>query len=53
MIRADFYRQGDGVHESFTALMIVSSVDLDPDQPGIQNVWVQGVGCGEALVNFN
>ncbi len=53
VMRADFYRAGDGTHESFTALMIVSADDLDPDQPGIQNVWVQGVGCGEAFVNFN
>lgn len=53
VMRADFYRQGDGVNESFTALMIVSSTDLDRDQPGIQNIWVQGVGCGEAAVHFN
>lgn len=53
VMRADFYRQGDGVNESFTALMIVSANDLDPDRPGIQNLWVQGVGCGEAFVNFN
>jgi hypothetical protein len=48
VIHADFYRAGDGTHESFQANMIVSGSDLDPDQPGIQNVWVQGVGCGEA-----
>lgn len=53
VMRADFYRQGDGVNESFTALMIVSATDLDPDRPGVQNIWVQGVGCGEANVNFN
>ena len=52
VMRADFYRQGDGVNESFTALMIVSAHDLDPDRPGTQNLWVQGVGCGEAIVNF-
>jgi len=50
---ADFYRQGDGVDESFTAKMFVSAVDEAPDLPGIQNVWIQGVGCGEAIVNFN
>jgi len=53
VMQADFYRQGDGVNESFTALMIVSAEDLDPDQPGTQNVWVQGVGCAEAIVNFH
>lgn len=52
VMQADFYRAGDGVDESFTAKMIVSAVDLDPDQPGIQNIWIQGVGCGEATVKF-
>jgi len=52
VMSADFYRAGDGVNESFTAAMIVSAVDLDPSQPGIQNVWIQGVGCAEANVNF-
>jgi hypothetical protein len=50
---ADFYRQGDGVNESFTAHMFVSEVDEAPDLPGIQNVWIEGVGCGEAIANFN
>jgi hypothetical protein len=50
---ADFYRQGDGNDESFTAQMIVSETDLDPVAEGVQNVWVQGVGCGTAIVNFN
>jgi hypothetical protein len=53
VIKADFYRQGDGVNESFKALMIVSAEDLDRDEPGIQNIWIQGVGCGEAIVNFH
>jgi len=50
---ADFYRQGDGNDESFTAKMIVSNSDLAADIPGVQNVWIQGVGCGSATVNFN
>jgi hypothetical protein len=49
---ADFYRQGDGVDESFTAHMFVSSGDEAPDLPGIQNVWIEGVGCGTANANF-
>ena len=49
---ADFYRAGDGIHESFQANMIVSDHDLDPALPGNQNVWVQGVGCAEARVEF-
>jgi len=50
---ADFYRRGDGTHESFTAHMFVSEVDEAPDLPGIQNVWIEGVGCGHAIANFN
>jgi hypothetical protein len=50
---SDFYRQGDGNDESFTAQMIVSDTDLDPVADGIQNVWIQQVGCGTAIVNFN
>ena len=53
VLLADFYRQGDGNDESFTAKMIVSDVDIAPDVPGVQNVWIQGVGCGSAIVNFN
>ena len=49
---ADFYRRGDGNNESFKAHMFVSEVDLAPDIPGIQNIWIQGVGCGTAIVNF-
>jgi hypothetical protein len=50
---ADFYRQGDGNIESFTAHMFVSEVDEADDIPGIQNVWIEGVGCGHAIANFN
>ena len=49
---ADFYRQGDGNIESFTAHMFVSEVDQATDLDGIQNIWIQGVGCGEAIANF-
>lgn len=49
---ADFYRQGDGNVESFTAHMFVSAVDQAPDLDGIQNIWIQGVGCGEAIATF-
>jgi hypothetical protein len=50
---ADFYRQGDGNVESFTAHMFISAVDQAPDLDGIQNIWIQGVGCGEAIANFS
>jgi hypothetical protein len=53
VLLADFYRAGDGNDESFTAQMIVSDRDIAPDIPGVQNLWVQGVGCGTAIVNFN
>jgi hypothetical protein len=53
VLLADFYRAGDGNDESFTAQMIVSDGDLAPNVLGIQNIWIQGVGCGTAIVNFN
>jgi hypothetical protein len=52
-LAADFYRQGDGDDESFTANMAVSDTDLAPDIPGVQTVWIQGVGCGTGSANFN
>ncbi|HEX3234876.1 MAG TPA: hypothetical protein VHR41_11810 [Gemmatimonadales bacterium] len=53
VLLADFYRAGDGDDESFTAPMIVSESDLAPDLPGLQHLWIQGVGCGSAVVHFN
>jgi hypothetical protein len=53
VLLADFYRAGDGNDESFTGKMIVSTHDLDPETPGVQNVWIEKVGCGTAIVNFN
>lgn len=53
VLLADFYRAGDGNVESFTAQMIVADRDLADNIPGVQNLWVQGVGCGTAIVNFN
>ena len=54
VLLSDFYRQGDGNIESFTAKMIVSDSDLDPVAPGVQNVWIQGIGCSTgAIANFN
>jgi hypothetical protein len=50
---SDFYRQGDGNDESFTAQMIVSETDLAPEIEGIQKVWIQGIGCGTSIANFN
>jgi hypothetical protein len=53
VLQADFYRAGDGNDESFTANMIVSANDIAPDVTGVQNVWVQGVGCAAAVVHFS
>ena len=52
VLQADFYRAGDANDESFTAQMIVSTRDIAPDIQGFQNVWVQSVGCGTAVVHF-
>jgi hypothetical protein len=53
VLHADFYRAGDGIDESFNANMFVSTRDIDDDIPGVQNVWVQGVGCTTAAVHFS
>jgi len=53
VLQADFYRQGDGNDESFTAKMAVSDTDLAPNIPGTQTIWIQGVGCGTGSANFN
>ena len=52
VFQADFYRAGDANDESFSAQMIVSTQDIAGDIQGVQNVWVQGVGCGTATVHF-
>ena len=53
VLAADFYRAGDGNDESFNANMIVSDQDIDPNTTGVQNVWIQGVGCAPATVHFS
>src|SRR6266542_1153516 len=53
VLQSDFYRAGDGIDESFRAQLIVSQHDIAPDIPGVQNVWVQGIGCGSAIVHFS
>ena len=46
--RATFFRAGDGNTPSFTANVIVAGHDIAPDLDGMQNVWIQGVGCANA-----
>ena len=53
VLESDFYRAGDGNDESFTAQLIVSQDDLAPEIEGLQNVWIQGVGCGSAILHFS
>ncbi len=50
--KADFFRIGDGSTPSFSANVIVSARDIAPDVQGVQNTWIQGVGCGSALQFF-
>jgi len=51
-LRSSFFRAGDGRNASFTANTFVSANDLAPDIPGVQNVWIQGVGCATATTHF-
>jgi hypothetical protein len=54
VLLSDFYRAGDGNDASFKNVkVIVADHDLAPDIDGIQNVWIQQVGCGTASVNFS
>jgi hypothetical protein len=52
VLLANFYRLRDGDVQSFRGQMIISAVDLAPDIPGDQHLWIQGVGCGGAAVFF-
>jgi hypothetical protein len=52
VFRGTFFRAGDGNTPSFTANVIVAGHDIAPDLVGMQNVWIQGVGCANAAVNI-
>jgi hypothetical protein len=52
-LRADFFRAGDGNNRSFTANVIVSATDIAPDIAGVQNAWIQNVGCATSIANFS
>jgi len=47
-----FFTRADGNVASFSANVFISTDDQDPLQPGIQNIWIQGVGCADALVTI-
>ena len=54
VLESDFYRAGDGNDASFKNVqVIIADHDLAPDIDGVQNVWIQQVGCGTADVNFS
>lgn len=53
VLQADFYRAGDANNASFHAKIVVADHDLDDVAEGVQNVWIQGVGCGTGNVNFS
>lgn len=51
---SDFYRAGNGNDADFKGVqVIVADHDLAADIDGVQNVWIQQVGCGTANVNFS
>ena len=51
VFRAEFLRADDQATPSFLANVIVSAHDIAPDLPGVQTVWIQGVGCADASVH--
>jgi hypothetical protein len=54
VLESDFYRAGDGNDASFKSVkVIVADHDIADDIPGVQNVWIERVGCGTANVNFS
>lgn len=54
VLKSDFYRAGDGNDASFENVkVIVSDHDLAGDIDGVQNIWIERVGCGSANVNFS
>jgi hypothetical protein len=54
VLESDFYRAGDGNDASFKNVkVIVADHDLARDIDGVQNVWIEKVGCGIANVNFS
>ena len=53
LVADDVIWAGDGNDESFTARMFVSDHDLAPDLLGVQNVWIQGLGCATAITHVS
>lgn len=53
VVLANFFRAGDGSTPSFQAKVFIADHDLAPDIDGVQNIWIEKVGCGTAAVNFS
>jgi hypothetical protein len=54
VLKSDFYRAGNGNDADFKGVQVIlADHDLAPDIDGVQNVWIQQVGCGTANVNFS
>lgn len=51
VVSAHFFRETDELNP-LTANLFISTDDEAADLPGIQNVWVQGLGCGDADVRL-
>jgi hypothetical protein len=49
VFRAQLFRAGEVSNPSFQANVIVSRRDIAPDVPGVQNVWIQAVGCATGI----
>lgn len=50
VLHAEFHGAGDGATRR--AKMILATADLDPDAPGTQNLWIEGLGCGTAAITI-
>jgi hypothetical protein len=49
VFRAQFFRAGDLRGPSFQANVLVSRRDVAGDVAGVQNVWIQAVGCANGI----
>ncbi len=50
VLHAEFFPAGGG--GTRRAKMILATADLDPDAPGTQNLWIEGLGCGTAAITI-
>jgi hypothetical protein len=53
VILVDFYLHPGGEFPTATKRVIFADSDIAPDVTGVQNVWIEGVGCGAGRIAFN